>query len=285
MSSISILVLRPLRDRLQIGIRYWKAYRNFPSVALARVAGGFPTKATLRRSEQTVTLRTPDEAYYVSWYESLGWRYDLTSNVVYVPSVKMLTFNGGLTGGDLAGVFATGIYNSLDVRGRVVIDVGASIGDSAIYFAIRGAERVYAFEPDPIAYDYAVSNVNDNGFSGLVAPIKLGLGAEGPSFRVRGTRESSSGEPRPSQRTLWFTSLDEIVANYGVHDGVLKMDCEGQEYLALAASPNALRHFQMIQVEYHRGLKALPQLLTQAGFDIRILPRSRSIGEILGWRG
>ena len=63
------------------------------------------------------------------------------------------------------------------------------------------------------------------------------------------------------------------------------MDCEGAEYSALAASPDTLQHFQRVQIEYHRGLKDIPQLLTQVGFDIRILPRSTSIGEIVGWRG
>jgi 23S rRNA G2069 N7-methylase RlmK/C1962 C5-methylase RlmI len=34
-----------------------------------------------------------------------------------------------------------GWYEDLNVKGKVVIDVGAYIGDSAIYFALRGAKK------------------------------------------------------------------------------------------------------------------------------------------------
>ncbi len=44
-------------------------------------------------------------------------------------------------------VFDCGEYGVLDVSGKVVIDVGASIGDSAIYFALKGARKVIAIEP------------------------------------------------------------------------------------------------------------------------------------------
>jgi len=38
-------------------------------------------------------------------------------------------------------------YDWLDVKGKRVLDVGASIGDTAVYFALRGAREVVAFEP------------------------------------------------------------------------------------------------------------------------------------------
>ena len=40
-------------------------------------------------------------------------------------------------------------YKWLDVEGKNVVDVGANIGDTAIYFALKGAKHVYAFEPYP----------------------------------------------------------------------------------------------------------------------------------------
>jgi len=35
-------------------------------------------------------------------------------------------------------VFDYGVYESLSVKDRVVVDVGAFVGDSAIYFALKG---------------------------------------------------------------------------------------------------------------------------------------------------
>jgi len=34
-----------------------------------------------------------------------------------------------------------GWYEDLNVKGMVVIDVGAYVGDSAIYFTLRGAKK------------------------------------------------------------------------------------------------------------------------------------------------
>ena len=38
-------------------------------------------------------------------------------------------------------------YKILGVSNKDVIDIGANIGDTAIYFAVKGARHVYAFEP------------------------------------------------------------------------------------------------------------------------------------------
>ena len=35
------------------------------------------------------------------------------------------------------------------LRGREVVDVGAGIGDSALYFILHGARKVIAVEPCP----------------------------------------------------------------------------------------------------------------------------------------
>jgi len=39
--------------------------------------------------------------------------------------------------------FIEGQYKWLDVKGRDVVDVDANIGDSAIYFALKGAKRLH----------------------------------------------------------------------------------------------------------------------------------------------
>ncbi|WOE50948.1 FkbM family methyltransferase [Sulfuracidifex metallicus] len=51
-------------------------------------------------------------------------------------------------------------YNT-EIEGEVV-DIGANIGDSAIYFALKGASHVYAFEPLPSVYKVALENIKLN---------------------------------------------------------------------------------------------------------------------------
>jgi FkbM family methyltransferase len=52
-------------------------------------------------------------------------------------------------------------YCSLNVEQRSVLDVGASIGDTAIYFSIR-ANRVIAVEPYAFAFRFLKTNILAN---------------------------------------------------------------------------------------------------------------------------
>jgi tRNA/tmRNA/rRNA uracil-C5-methylase (TrmA/RlmC/RlmD family) len=58
--------------------------------------------------------------------------------------------------------FAGGAYDDLDVRDRVVVDVGAGVGDTAILFSLMGAKKVIALEPFPSLYEKALVNVKIN---------------------------------------------------------------------------------------------------------------------------
>jgi len=47
----------------------------------------------------------------------------------------------------------------VDVKNKSVVDIGAFVGDTAIYFAIKGAEKVIAIEPHPGAYEELAENI------------------------------------------------------------------------------------------------------------------------------
>jgi len=73
-----------------------------------------------------------------------GWVYDSAGGFWFRGGVRFRRLRG-----TVLEVFDYGEYESLDVVGRVVVDAGAYIGDSAIYFALRGAKRVIAVELTP----------------------------------------------------------------------------------------------------------------------------------------
>jgi FkbM family methyltransferase len=74
-------------------------------------------------------------------------------------------------------VFIKNVYSFLDVGDKIVIDVGAGIGDSSIYFASRGAKRVIAIEPNRHSYELAKKNIEVNGFHDSVELIWAALAA------------------------------------------------------------------------------------------------------------
>lgn len=58
------------------------------------------------------------------------------------------------------------------------IQVGANRGDSAIYFALKGATRVYALDPFPYIYSILERNIRENGFESRIIPINGGYGMD-----------------------------------------------------------------------------------------------------------
>ena len=56
-----------------------------------------------------------------------------------------------------------------------VVDAGASNGDSAIYFAVNGASKVLALEPDPESYALAEENVKVNKLEEKVILLQAAL--------------------------------------------------------------------------------------------------------------
>jgi len=70
------------------------------------------------------------------------------------------------------------------LKGRDVIDVGASVGDSALYFVLNGARKVIAIEPLPNVAKCAEENLKLNGVTDEVKLINAALGS-GPVSAVR----------------------------------------------------------------------------------------------------
>ncbi len=59
-------------------------------------------------------------------------------------------------------------YFSSDFKDPVILDIGANVGDTALYFKWLFPDAwVYAFEPNPGAYNLLVKNVQENNFKNV----------------------------------------------------------------------------------------------------------------------
>ncbi|MGC8615372.1 MAG: FkbM family methyltransferase, partial [Thermoprotei archaeon] len=166
-------------------------------------------------------------------------------------------------------------YSWLNVEGRRALDVGASIGDTAIYFSLRGAKEVVAFEPYPFPYRFAVENVEANGLRN-VRLINAAVADENGSIRLT-TGETTTGDDlKPSEDGVEVPvySLDRVLEEYGPFE-VLKMDCEGCEYGALISS-RRIGELKQIQVEYHYGPERIVEALSRAGFEVKFTGSHKS---------
>lgn len=163
-------------------------------------------------------------------------------------------------------------YKWLDVVGKSVIDIGANIGDTAIYFALKGAKHVYAFEPYPYSYNLARENVALNGLNDKITLVNEGCGKEGVVKVSNKFKNSAASDLKTFTKGEWIriVSLETILKRFKIRNTVLKIDCEGCEYsIILGASNETLKKIGQIMIEYHYGYINLKNKLRKAGFDVK----------------
>lgn len=61
--------------------------------------------------------------------------------------------------GAIGEVFGREGYHFLEAKNDIVLDIGANIGDSPIYFALNNAKKVIALEPYPYSYNITLKNI------------------------------------------------------------------------------------------------------------------------------
>lgn len=142
---------------------------------------------------------------------------------------------------------------------RLIVDAGANIGISALYFARRypGA-RIIAIEPDPENYAMLERNTRHlpaiRAVQGAVWPRRASLSIIDPT-RSRASKMVSEGEGR-GPGGIRSVQLDDIVAEHGRID-ILKLDIEGSEK-ALFEDPSCagwLAQTHVIYTELHDWMR------------------------------
>jgi len=221
-----------------------------------------------------VEVKNFDDVIYntETWARVLGWAYDPVKRFWFKGDVKFRRMHW-----TIPEIFDYGVYNSLSVKGKVVVDIGAFVGDSAIYFALKGAKRVIAIEPHPGAYAEMLENIRLNNLEGVIVPLNAGLAGKPGRIRVESVDKEET--IRTFHRfsdvgSVEAVTLDDIVGRFGIREGaVLKMDCEGCEYEVLSAvKPETLSVFDQILIEYHNGYRLLRDILENYGFSTVIKP-------------
>jgi len=238
-----------LRKYIEFFFLFRKKYRNYLRVILRVLRRQYPINAVLKTGERII---------FYSYEELYGNLRDLDcdfkNNLVYVDGLK---FYGGVSNADSIISFIQRQYDFLPVKDRVVIDIGANIGDSPIYFALKGAKRVIGIEPDPQVYDFANKNIELNGFSDRIELIRSSVSNKGTNIKDLNKRS--------------LITLKGIIEKYKMIPSILKMDCEGCEYdVILSASCSTLVNFTHIQIEYHHGYENLKKKLEACGFRVKV---------------
>jgi len=181
-----------------------------------------------------------------------GWAYDMVYTFWLKDGMKFRHMYW-----PIIEIFHYGEYEPLDVNGRVVVDVGAYIGDSAIYFALKGAKRVIAIEPHPSAFFEMLDNIRLNNMESVIIPINAGLASKLGKICIENIDVSDAGvtyhRPGDCPNTVPAVTLGELISRFSINvdNAALKMDCEGCEYDIILNDYEHVRLFRELILEYH----------------------------------
>jgi FkbM family methyltransferase len=162
-------------------------------------------------------------------------------------------------------------YWDVEVKDKVVVDVGAYIGDSALFFVSRGAKIVYAYEPSKELYEIAMENCSK--FNNIILH-NFGLSCSEKYTLLTGFGpDLSVSECAQNGEKVLLKSFNEelkkIIKKEGRID-VLKLDCEGCEWEFLnCLDEELIKHIQTIVVEMHgKGHDVFLKRLEKYGFKL-----------------
>jgi len=164
-------------------------------------------------------------------------------------------------------------YAGPNLSGKTVIDAGAFVGDTALYYAQRGAE-VLAFEPDPTNFRILNANLLLNpAISKRIRTFNAAVGIHGTARFVAGLAAGSRQIARGGTIIqVPMLSIQDVIDE--CHSGkafLLKSDCKGSEFEMV--QQGALSRIERVQFEYSATLrnKEVADLLgdlEMAGFKI-----------------
>lgn len=170
--------------------------------------------------------------------------------------------------GAISEIFVDDVYGKLWLRGQTIVDIGANIGDSVIYFAAKGAKNIIAFEPFRSSFYIMRKNININRINN-VKLINNAVLDKTKIIKIPNNGTYSSTVNSRGNTPTKVTTLKEITDNYDITDGILKIDTEGAEYdIILSQANDTLRKYRQIMIEYHYGYKNLEEKLKDAGFNV-----------------
>ena len=170
-------------------------------------------------------------------------------------------------------------YDALNVKGKQVIDIGADCGDTAIQFAYRGAREVYSYEPNLNAFKALELTLLNNSYK-QIKSYNMAVLSNAKTISINPDAEANRGSKIiEGNYQIKATTLNDIVKEHNITDGVLKMDCEGYEYDIIAgASDKTLLAFTNVVIEYHNYPKDLPERFRKFGFKVSITKPDNRLG-------
>ena len=175
-------------------------------------------------------------------------------------------------------IFSQEIYQfKTSSSNPVIIDCGANIGLSTLYFSIAYPHsKIYAFEPDKTIFNLLALNINSNNRSNVTIHNEaVWIANTTLSFSNKGSEASQIDPSGQSATKVNAIQLATFLNQFDTID-FLKMDIEGAEYEVVKDCKEQLKKVQNFFLEYHgtnnetSKLNDLLAIVHEAGFKVYI---------------
>jgi len=280
-----------LLEKINAHIRYWfdffqmilnvsKTFQNSFEILSKSFKNDFPISANLKNGKK-IQLQSFSSMYLISNIpKNEQVEYDIEKNnvTIYLKNeshTNKIIFEGGLDNGDIVNTFFKKDYDQILVNERTVLDIGANIGDTGIFYALNGAKKVIGIEPFPKNFNYAEKNIQINNLDNVITLLQAGCSSKKEIIKIDPDYQSNIESEVKNFKTgidVPMITLQDIINKYEIpKSSVLKIDCEGCEYDIIEnISFETISYFSNIQIEYHLGYKKLKTKLESFGYTVKV---------------
>lgn len=132
-----------------------------------------------------------------------------------------------------------------NLKGKIIIDIGANIGNHTIYFSkICKAKKVYSFEPQENIFEILSKNIQLNNLKNKIDAFNIGLAAKKSKGEILLEDKSNSGMAKINLNEsgkINLTTLDDVILSKEEKISLIKIDVEGMELNVLKGAQEILR--------------------------------------------
>lgn len=177
-----------------------------------------------------------------------------------------------------------------NLENKIVVDIGADTGNTALYFASKGA-LVYAMEIEKPRYEMILEHITLNpDLAGKIIPVNAGLGKDGeiefysdplgfmdPTiFKAR----YDDHLKKPNVQKVKGYTLKSFRTHYKLDSiDYLKMDCKGAEF---TLTEDDIKNVKNVKIEYmaldkDHKIENLLKTFMNVGFKVRLFKHDSTI--------
>jgi FkbM family methyltransferase len=156
-----------------------------------------------------------------------------------------------------------------DCKDKIVLDVGAFHGESAVFFSMKGAKKVILYEPVKTHQWFIEQNTSSNNVN---AEIHMqGIGEKDGTQTIFYEKTDfcfGLAAKGPKEMVIETRNITDVIMKSGAD--VAKFDCEGAEENLVNVDNDILRTIGLFIIETHgeRIKKQILQKFTKAGFIV-----------------